>query len=162
MLRSARVEPLHLPARSPNLNAYAKRFVRTIRQECLNRMVFFREASLRRAMEEFVTHYQLRAEPSVVGEQNHSAGDDGVSAHRADPLPKTTRRVAQLLLSRGYWMKKAENHAHMMAIYFMHYNFVRIHQTLKITPAMAAGVTDKLWEMSDMVKVLEAWEQSRA
>jgi hypothetical protein len=51
--------------------------------------------------------------------------------------------------------KKAENHAHMMAIYFMHYNFVRIHQTLKITPAMAAGVTDKLWKMTNMVKVLE-------
>jgi IS1 family transposase len=54
--------------------------------------------------------------------------------------------------------KKAENHAHMMAIYFMHYNFVRIHQTLKVTPAMAAGVTFKLWEMSDMVKILEDWE----
>jgi hypothetical protein len=40
----------------------------------------------------------------------------------------------------------------------MHYNLVRIHQTLKVTPAMAAGVTDKLWEMSDMVKVLETWE----
>jgi len=54
--------------------------------------------------------------------------------------------------------KKAVNHAHMMAIYFMHYNFVRIHKTLKITPAMAANVTPKLWEMSDMVAVLEAWE----
>jgi hypothetical protein len=54
--------------------------------------------------------------------------------------------------------KKAANHAHMMAIYFMHYNFVRIHQTLKVTPAMASGVTSKLWEMSDMVKVLENWE----
>lgn len=43
-------------------------------------------------------------------------------------------------------------------IYFMHYNFVRIHQTLKITPAMAAGVTSKLWEMVDMVAVLEEWE----
>ena len=51
-----------------------------------------------------------------------------------------------------------ENHTHMMAIYFMHYNFVRIHQTLKITPAMAAGVTKRLWEMSDIVDVLEAWE----
>ena len=40
----------------------------------------------------------------------------------------------------------------------MHYNFVRIHQTLKITPAMAAKVTGKLLEMSDMVKVLEDWE----
>jgi hypothetical protein len=54
--------------------------------------------------------------------------------------------------------KKVENHAYAVAIYFMHYNFVRIHQTLKISPAMAAGVTDKLWEMSDLVKVLEDWE----
>ena len=45
-----------------------------------------------------------------------------------------------------------------MAIYFMHYNFVRIQKTLKITPAMAANVTPKYWEMSDMVKVLEDWE----
>ena len=58
--------------------------------------------------------------------------------------------------------KKAENHAHAVAIYFMHYNFVRIHQTLKITPAMAAGVTDKLWEMADMVRVRQDWEASRA
>ena len=49
-----------------------------------------------------------------------------------------------------------------MAVYFMHYNFVRIHQTLRTTPAMAAGVTPKLWEMSDLVKVLEDWEASQA
>ena len=66
------------------------------------------------------------------------------------------RRMTRLT---NAFSKKAENHAHMMAIYFMHYNFVRIHQTLKITPAMAAKVTAKLWEMSDMVKVLEEWEQ---
>jgi hypothetical protein len=65
------------------------------------------------------------------------------------------RRMTRLT---NAFSKKAENHAHMMAIYFMHYNFVRIHQTLKISPAMAAEVTDKLWEMSDMVKVLEDWE----
>src|SRR5271165_5973614 len=65
------------------------------------------------------------------------------------------RRMTRLT---NAFSKKAANHAHMMAIYFMHYNFVRIHQTLKISPAMAAGVTPKLWEMSDMVGVLEAWE----
>lgn len=54
--------------------------------------------------------------------------------------------------------KKAANHAHALAIYFMHYNFVRIHQTLRYTPAMAAGVSKTLWELSDMVKVLEDWE----
>jgi hypothetical protein len=69
------------------------------------------------------------------------------------------RRMTRLT---NAFSKKAENHAHMMAIYFMHYNFVRIHQTLKITPAMAAGVTGKLWEMSDMVKVLEAWEATQS
>ena len=42
----------------------------------------------------------------------------------------------------------------------MHYNFVRIHQTLRCTPAMAAGVTTSLWELADMVKVLEDWEAS--
>jgi IS1 family transposase len=68
------------------------------------------------------------------------------------------RRMTRLT---NAFSKKAENHAHMMAIYFMHYNFVRIHQTLKITPTMAAGVTSKLWEMSDMVKVLEDWENKR-
>jgi IS1 family transposase len=68
------------------------------------------------------------------------------------------RRMTRLT---NAFSKKAENHAHMMAIYFMHYNFIRIHQTLKITPAMAAGVTPKLWEMSDMVAVLEAWEATQ-
>ena len=67
------------------------------------------------------------------------------------------RRMTRLT---NAFSKKAENHAHMMAIYFMHYNFVRIHQTLRVTPAMAAMVTGRLWEMSDMVKVLEDWETS--
>jgi hypothetical protein len=40
----------------------------------------------------------------------------------------------------------------------MHYNFVHIHQTLKVTPAMAAGVTDRLWEINDIVRVLEQWD----
>ena len=45
-------------------------------------------------------------------------------------------------LTNGF-SKKAENHAHSVAIHFMHYNFVRIHQTLRVTPAMAAGVSDR-------------------
>ena len=38
----------------------------------------------------------------------------------------------------------------------MHYNFVRIHQSLRVTPAMAAGVTDKLWDMKDVVALIDA------
>ena len=67
------------------------------------------------------------------------------------------RRMTRLT---NAFSKKAENHMHMMAIYFMHYNFVRIHQTIKVTPAMAAGVTKRLWEMGDMVDVLEAWDMT--
>jgi hypothetical protein len=54
--------------------------------------------------------------------------------------------------------KKVENHALAVALFTAYYNFVRIHKTLRITPAMAAGVTDKLWDVSDIVKVLEDWE----
>jgi hypothetical protein len=54
--------------------------------------------------------------------------------------------------------KKVENHACAVALHAMYYNFVRIHQTLKVTPAMAAGITRRLWEMNDIVDVLEAWE----
>jgi len=67
------------------------------------------------------------------------------------------RRMTRLT---NAFSKKAENHAHMMAIYFMHYNFVLIHQTLRVTPAMAAGVTDKLWEMNDLVAIVEAAESA--
>lgn len=52
--------------------------------------------------------------------------------------------------------KDAENHAHAIAIHFMHYNFVRVHQTLRVTPAMAAGVADKLWELADVVAMIDA------
>ena len=57
--------------------------------------------------------------------------------------------------------KKVENHVAAVALHTMFYNFVRVHQTLKITPAMAAGVTDRLWEISDLVQVLENWEAQR-
>ena len=41
----------------------------------------------------------------------------------------------------------------------MHYNFVRIHQSLRVTPAMVAGMTDTLWSLTDMVRVIEDWER---
>jgi hypothetical protein len=66
-----------------------------------------------------------------------------------------SRRMTRLT---DTFSKKMENHAHAMSLHFFYYNFVRIHKTLKTTPAMAAGVTNRLWEISDMVAVLEAWE----
>lgn len=54
--------------------------------------------------------------------------------------------------------KKVENHFFALAIYFMHYNYVRIHTTLRVTPAMAAGVSQTLWSMDDVVAMIEKWE----
>ena len=50
--------------------------------------------------------------------------------------------------------KKVEHLVYALAIYFMHYNFVRIHQTIECSPAMAAGVTDTLWEIEDIVAIV--------
>ena len=50
--------------------------------------------------------------------------------------------------------KKVENHAHAIALHFMYYNFVRIHKTLRVSPAMAAGVTKKLWSVEDIARLL--------
>jgi IS1 family transposase len=51
--------------------------------------------------------------------------------------------------------KKVENHAAAVALHFMYYNFCRIHQTLRVTPAQAAGVTNKLWDVEDIVALLD-------
>lgn len=69
-----------------------------------------------------------------------------------------TRRFTRLT---NAFSKKVENHAHSVALFALYYNFVRIHKTLRTTPAMAAGVTKRLWEIGDIIDVLEAWEISQ-
>ena len=68
MLADTGVESVRLPPRSPNLNAYAERFVRTIKESCLERMILFGEESLRTAIREFTAHYH--------GERNHQGLDN--------------------------------------------------------------------------------------
>ncbi len=58
--------------------------------------------------------------------------------------------------------KKVENHAYAVALHFMHYNFCRIHSTLRCTPAMKAGITSHLWEVVDLVRMIEEWEARQA
>jgi hypothetical protein len=68
------------------------------------------------------------------------------------------RRFTRLI---NAFSRKPGNHAHSVAIHLKHYKFVHIHQTLRCTPAMAAGVTTKLPELADMAAVLEEWEAAR-
>ena len=66
-----------------------------------------------------------------------------------------SRRMTRLT---NAFSKKLENHKHAMSLHFLYYNFVRMHHMLKMSRAMAAGITKRLWEMKDVVDMLEAWE----
>src|SRR6202165_1808172 len=68
VLKAGGVKPLKLPARSPNLNAFAERWVRSVKEECLSRLIFFGEASLRRAVQQYIVHYH--------GERNHQGKEN--------------------------------------------------------------------------------------
>ena len=52
--------------------------------------------------------------------------------------------------------KKLENHAAAISLHYMHYNFYRVHQTLRVTPAMQAGLTDRVWDVAEIVALLDA------
>ncbi|MBS4050778.1 MAG: IS1 family transposase [Methylomonas sp.] len=58
--------------------------------------------------------------------------------------------------------KKVENHAYAVALHMMYYNFVRVHSKLRMSPAMAAGVAERLWEVADIVALVEAVEEQSA
>jgi len=65
------------------------------------------------------------------------------------------RRVTRL--TNGF-SKKLENHGHAMALYFLHYNFCRVHKTLRATPAMEAGIADHVWTLG---RTSASWSRSR-
>jgi transposase InsO family protein len=79
-MNDSRIEIVRLPPRSPNLNAYAERFVRSIKDECLDRMIFFGERSLRKATREYAAHYHR--------ERNHQGIDNRLI--EPDERPRST------------------------------------------------------------------------
>jgi hypothetical protein len=64
-------------------------------------------------------------------------------------------RMAMRRFTNGL-SEKAENHVLMVSLHFMHYNFCRIHKTLRTSPAMAAKVSDRLWSIEDIVDMVDA------
>jgi transposase InsO family protein len=85
LLASGGVEAIFTPPSSPNCNAYAERFVRSIKEECLGRMIFFGEASLRRALREYMTHYNA--------ECPHQGLENRVLDRPAEPRSTSLRLV---------------------------------------------------------------------
>jgi hypothetical protein len=80
--------------------------------------------------------------------------------NRSLPVDVATRGSAPCEITRC--SRLSCGHAHAVALHMLYYNFVRMHKTLRMMPAMAAGVTKRLWEMSDVVDILEAWENCHA
>src|SRR5216683_808454 len=81
-LAAGDVKCLPLPPRSPNLNAFAERWVRSVKEECLSKLILFGEASLRRALTQFQEHYH--------SERNHQGKGNVLLFPRADELPKSS------------------------------------------------------------------------
>jgi IS1 family transposase len=90
----------------------------------------------------------------------------GVLAGNPDPKHISTSFVERQNLSMRMGMrrftrltngfsKKLENHGHMVALYFMHYNYCRVHKPLRVTPAMEAGLTNHVWSIDELVGLLE-------
>ncbi len=75
-----------------------------------------------------------------------------------------TMRMAMRRFTRltNAFSKKLENHARMVALYALWYNFVRVHKTLRMSPAMAAGIETQLWSMEDVVRLVEQREDLRS
>jgi putative transposase len=79
ILRDEGVKPLRLPPSSPNLNAFAERWVRSVKEECLSKLILFGERALQRAVTEFVEHFHA--------ERNHQ-GKDNQLLFPSSPLPQ--------------------------------------------------------------------------
>lgn len=101
--------------------------------------------------------------PKCIGARKHSAIGNPDKKHVSTSFVERHNLSMRMHMRRftrltNAFSKKIENHTAAIALHSMFYNFVRIHQTLKVTPAIAAGVTDRLWEMSDLVEMIEAFE----
>jgi hypothetical protein len=70
---------------------------------------------------------------------------------------KSIRRFTRLTNAHS---KKLENHEAAIALHYMHYNYCRIHQTLRVTPAKEAGIAGHVWAIDDLVKILDSQRKS--
>ena len=101
ILKSAGVQSVKLPPRSPNLNAHAERFVRTIKESCLERMILFGEGSLRKAIHDFVMHYHH--ERNHQGLDNRLIIKEGSYVSRTGAIPRRQRLGGML----NYYYRQA-------------------------------------------------------
>jgi IS1 family transposase len=104
---------------------------------------------------------EIRYSPAqCLGAQCHVVTGDPDPAHVSTSYVERQNLTMRMSMRRftrltNGFSKKVDNHRHALALHYMYYNFARIHKTLRCTPAMAAGVTKRLWEISDIVALLD-------
>lgn len=105
--------------------------------------------------------------PQIIGTETHCCTGNPDPKHISTSFAERSNLSIRMGLRRftrltNGFSKKVENHVFALSIYFMHYNFVRMHETLRMTPAMKAGVTGRLFEMADLVQIVDEWEALQA
>src|SRR5262250_2138746 len=95
LIKTGSVHPLRLPARSPNLNSYAERWVRSVKAECMSRLIRAGESSLRRALQQYLLHYH--EERNHQGKENRLLFAFQTKARRSSAVPGKTGRPAEVL-----------------------------------------------------------------
>jgi len=88
----------------------------------------------------------------IVGKPDYAHVSTSIVERQNLTMRMGNRRFTRLT---NAFSKKVENHEHSVALHFMHYNFCRIHTSLRVTPAMEAGVTDHVWSLEEVVALLE-------
>ncbi len=86
----------------------------------------------------------------IMGEPKHKLVSTSYVERQNLTMRMQMRRFTRLT---NAFSKKIDNHEHAIALHFMHYNYVRLHKTLRVTPAMEAGITKKLWSMEDLARL---------
>jgi hypothetical protein len=86
---------------------------------------------------------------TVIGTPNYEHVSTSYVERQNLTMRMSMRRFTRLT---NAFSKKIESHAAAISLYFAYYNFCRVHQTLRVTPAMQAGLTDHIWEIEDLVK----------
>jgi hypothetical protein len=87
----------------------------------------------------------------ISGNPDHSHVSTSYAERQNLTIRMSMRRFTRLT---NRFSKKLENHAHALVLYFMYYNFCRIHQTLRVTPAMEAGISDHVWNLDEVIDLL--------
>jgi IS1 family transposase len=99
--------------------------------------------------------------PECIGTQTHRIMGEPALAFISTSYVERQNLTKRMNMHRFTWLtngfsKKAENHAHAVALHYMYYNFGRIHKTLRVTPAMKAGVADHVWTMTEIAALMDA------